>query len=118
MQLEDYLDFFERPYAIRLKGRRIGLEHIIDRYKQGQRAEEIASYFGDVPVESVYAAITYYLHNQATVDVYLSAIEQRTRQEMALADAHPSPVAQHMRAVKEQWRREGRLAREDPLPAR
>ncbi len=31
MQLEDYFDFFENPYAIRLKGHRIGLEHIVER---------------------------------------------------------------------------------------
>jgi uncharacterized protein (DUF433 family) len=62
MQPEDYFDFFENPYAIHIKGRRIGLEHVVERYKDGQTAEQIAAYYDDLPLESIYAAILYYLH--------------------------------------------------------
>ena len=118
MQLENYFDFFENPYVIRIKGRRIGLEHIVERYKAGQSPEQITAYFGDLPVESVYAAIAYYLHNQATIDAYVADIEREFEEQVRQARANPSPIAQRMMAIKEQWRREGRVPVEDTLSAR
>jgi uncharacterized protein (DUF433 family) len=118
MLLEDYFDFFENPYAVRIKGRRIGLEHVVERYKDGQTAEQIAAYYGDLPLESIYAAILYYLHNREAVDTYLDEIDRLTQERIREARANPSPVARRMKAIKEQWEREGRFPREDPLPAR
>lgn len=118
MLLEDYFDFFENPYAVRIKGRRIGLEHVVERYKDGQTAEQIAAYYGDLPLESIYAAILYYLHNREAVDAYLAEIDRLTQERIREARANPSPVARRMKATKEQWQREGRFPIEDPLPAR
>jgi uncharacterized protein (DUF433 family) len=63
MQLEDYFDFLDDPHAIRIKGWRIGLEHVVERYKDGQSAEQIAEYYGDLPLGSIYASIVDSLHN-------------------------------------------------------
>jgi uncharacterized protein (DUF433 family) len=117
MQLEDYFDFLEDPYAIRIKGRRIGLEHVVERYKEGQTAEQIAAYYDDLPLESIYAAILYYLHYKDTVDAYLADIEEFDREQRRLADANPSPAMLRIRALKEQLKREGKWPVEDPVSA-
>lgn len=104
MQLEDYLDFVE-PDVIRLKGRRIGLEHIIERYLLGESPELIAAYFRDLSLEQIYAVITYYLHNRAEVDAYLARLDSYVAEQMRAADEHPSPAAQRLRALKRQRER-------------
>ena len=103
MQLEDYLDFIEAD-VIRLKGRRIGLEHIVERYQEGLSPEQIAAYFGDLSLEQVYAVITYYLHNQSDVDAYLARLDRFVESEMRRADANPSPTIQRLRALKQRQR--------------
>jgi uncharacterized protein (DUF433 family) len=110
MQLEDYFDFFENPYAIRLKGHRIGLEHIVERYQKGCAPEQIAQDFPEAPLEQIYGAITYYLHNKAQVDEYMAEIDQFVEEQVRLAQANPSPIRQKMLQVKEQWRKEGRIS--------
>jgi uncharacterized protein (DUF433 family) len=77
MQLEDYFEFekFETPYGpverIRIKGHRINIEHVLDFYKQGASAEEIAKvHYPSLTLEEVYATLTYYLHNKEAVDAY------------------------------------------------
>jgi uncharacterized protein (DUF433 family) len=104
MQLEDYFDFLENPYAIRIKGRRIGLEHVVERYKDGQSAEQIAAYFDDLPLESIYASILYHLHNKDAVDAYLADIEEFDREQRRIWAAKPSPASLRMRALFEQLR--------------
>ena len=72
MQLEDYFDFNPKPVEhIRIKGTRIGLEHVIELYKSGMFPEQIAARYHTVELVQVYAAITYYLHNKDAVEAYL-----------------------------------------------
>lgn len=99
MRLEDYFDFGESD-NIRVKGRRIGLEHIIERFKAGATPEEIARYFGDLDLEVIYGSIAYYLHNQAEVDAYLARIAQRTDDLIHAAEADPSSAALRIAALK------------------
>ena len=63
MQLEDYLDI-QGPDVIRIKGHRIGLEHIVERYQEGYSPEQIALDFPGLSPEKIYGAIAYYLHNR------------------------------------------------------
>ncbi len=109
MQLEDYFDFFENPYAIRLKGHRIGLEHIVGRYRKGCTPEQIVQDFPEVPLEQIYAAIAYYLHNKAQVDEYMAEIDRFVEEQVRQQAATPDPLRDRMRTVQEQWRREGRI---------
>ncbi len=104
MRLEDYFDFYEKPYAIRFKGRRIGLEHVVERYKDGQSPEQIAGYYEDLPLESIYAAITFYLHNKADIDAYLADIDAFIAEHIRLSEANPSPASLRMRALFRQLR--------------
>jgi uncharacterized protein (DUF433 family) len=105
MRLEEHFEFGELD-AIRVKGRRIGLEHIVERYKAGASAEEIAAYFRDLDLETVNGGITYYLRNQAEVDAYLARIAQRTEALIRTSDANPSPAATRIRELKHSEARE------------
>ena len=72
MQLEDYFDFLT-PEDIRVKGTRIGIEHILYEYiHRSQTPEAITERFHTATLEQVYATILYYLHNQETVSTYVA----------------------------------------------
>jgi uncharacterized protein (DUF433 family) len=72
MQLEDYFDFLA-PDDIRIKGHRIGIEHILYEYiHRAQTPEEIAQRFDTLTLEQIYATILYYLHNKEAVHKYLT----------------------------------------------
>ncbi|MCG8346352.1 MAG: DUF433 domain-containing protein [Chloroflexales bacterium] len=74
MRLEDYLDI-QGEDVIRLKGHRIGLEHIVELYREGYSPEQIALEYPGVSLEQIYGIIAYYLHNQAEVDAYIARID-------------------------------------------
>src|SRR5580700_5840484 len=75
MQLEDYFEFIPAPEQIRVKGTRIGIEHVIRLYQDHMAPEQIAAFFCcPLTVEEVYATITYYLHNKDKIDDYLKRL--------------------------------------------
>lgn len=104
MRLEDYLDFVETD-VIRLKGRRIGLEHIVERYLAGDSPELIAASFHDLSLEQVYGVITYYLHHKPEVDAYLEHLNQYVEDQIRDVDAHQSPAALRLRVMKRERER-------------
>lgn len=70
--------------TIRIGDSRVSLESVIYHYKLGASPEEISQKFPAVDLADVYASITYYLNNQATVEEYLrqqetngGAVEER-----------------------------------------
>lgn len=103
-QLENYFDFVgseerdpQSSTIIRIKGHRIGIEHVLAYYREGYTPDEIAEEFPGLDLEKIYATITYYLSHSAEVEAYL--IRQRERDEQAYqawAD-NPSPLVQHLR---------------------
>ncbi len=91
MQLEDYFEFLTAD-DIRVKGTRIGIEHILYEYVVGSRtAEEIAELFDTVSLEQVYATILYYLRDRETVGQYLENWLDYTNKAQAEFDRHPPP---------------------------
>ena len=74
--LTDYFDF-SNPNIIRVKGHRIGLEHILDYYFAGYQPDEITMEFPGLEPKVAYAAIAYYLANQQEIDAYLLKRQQR-----------------------------------------
>ena len=99
MQLEDYFDFLS-PDDIRIKGHRIGIDNVLDYYKDGYTPEEIASHLSTLSLEQIYATITYYLHNRTLVDAYLKRIADWKKQRYVEWAANPSALVQRIRAVK------------------
>ncbi len=103
MRLEDYFEFHTEPVDhIRIKGTRIGIEHVIELHNQGMRPEQIAAHFG-CPLEpvQVYAAITDYLQNKEAVEAYLERGEQRWKETEAALRAQPeSEAVKRIKAIK------------------
>ena len=98
MRLEDYLDF-QGPDVIRLRGHRIGLEHVIEAYKEGETPEQIAAYYKSLSLEHIYTVIAYYLHNRDDVEAYLTRVHAATT---AREHAHqPSAVMRRIRRAIE-----------------
>ena len=56
MQLDDYLDTIG-PDVIRLKGHRIGIEDVVERYHAGESVEQMALDFPGVSLEQLYGTI-------------------------------------------------------------
>ena len=101
MHLEDYFDF-SSPDVIRIKGHRIGIEHILELYKEGYSPEMIALEFPGLSLEKIHATITYYLHNQAEVDAYIQRGRDEAEREYRESAANPSPLVERLRAVRKQ----------------
>ncbi len=105
MTLEEYFDFLPSG-AIRIKGHRIGLEHVLAHYLDGYHPEEIATAFPGLSLEVIHATITYYLHNFAAVTKYMRQIEEEAEADRQARLASPSPLRERMQAARMQRDRE------------
>lgn len=100
MQLEDY---FERvgSDAIRIKGHRVGIEHLIHYYLDGYTVEEMHQLYPEIGLEHIHATILYYLQNRPMIDAYrvrLAAEAQTAAQTWAAT----SPLAQRLQDARHQ----------------
>lgn len=101
LPMSEYLEQVE-PDVVRVKGHRVGLEQIVERYIEGFSAEQIAQDFPGVELKAIYAIIAYYLHNQAEVDAYIvrgdAAAEARRQEWLAQMPA----LSRRMHAIIQQ----------------
>jgi len=99
MHLEDYFDFLESG-DIRIKGHRIGLEHIVALYHEGLSPEQIAHHYPGLSLEKIYATITYYLHQQGPLDRYIAEGDtwKEAQYQQSLCD--PTSPMQRLRQGK------------------
>ncbi|MBC8445559.1 MAG: DUF433 domain-containing protein [Chloroflexi bacterium] len=110
MQLEDYFNFLgpdgRAPCSsdfIRIKGHRLGIEHVLSYYRAGYNPDEIAREFPGLSLEKIYATITYYLSHRAAVNAYLARLREQDEQAyQEWAAAKPSPVVRRLRALRAQ----------------
>lgn len=101
--IDDFLEVVGHD-AIRIKGHRIGLEHIVERYQDGWSPEQIALDFPGLALPSIYSILAYYLQNQADVDAYVVRVNARMESAYALWKRDPSPATQRMRKLWKQQR--------------
>ncbi len=100
MQLEDYFVFLA-PDDIRLRGTRIGIEHILYEYIHNAKSpEEIVQVFHTVKLVQVYATILYYLENRETVEQYVADWLDYTLKAEAEHDQHPPMIAEQLRQLR------------------
>lgn len=97
MELESYFDFLPEG-DIRIKGTRVYLEDVIERYFEGDSPEEINSHFPTVTVEQAYATVLYYLANRPKLDKYLKQIKEEAELKHQEYLKHPSEF--HLRLKK------------------
>src|SRR5437764_7322154 len=83
MQLEDYFEFEKFPTKhgeverIRIKGHRIAIERVLERFQAGMQPDQIQrEEFPTLTLAEVYATIAYYLHNKEAVDAYMRRSER------------------------------------------
>lgn len=98
--MTDYLEIVAQD-VVRVKGHRIGLEHIVERYQTGLSPEQIALDFPGVDLAAIYNIIAYYLHNQEEVESYLERVNARADaayQEWLVQP--PSPATVRIREIK------------------
>ena len=82
--LLDCFDILPDRRSIRIKGTRIDWEYVVQQYRNGMSVEAIANYFAHpLPVELVYAAVTYYLLNKEEYDDYVRQGDAIAKQNAA-----------------------------------
>ncbi|MDD9974785.1 MAG: DUF433 domain-containing protein [Candidatus Poribacteria bacterium] len=70
MELRNYFDF-NSEIDIRIKGHRIAIQHVLNKYRQGKGVDELHHRFPTLSMEEIYATILYYLANKEEVEAYL-----------------------------------------------
>ena len=63
--------------TIRMADSRVSLDSVVHHYKLGASAEQITQKFPELDLADVYAAITYYLNHEETVEEYLRQQEAK-----------------------------------------
>jgi len=100
-RLDEYFDFIA-PDDIRMKGTRIGIESILYEYVYREsRPEEVAQRFPALSLESIYAAILYYLQHRQKMDAYLVDWLEWGKAMRKQQECNPLPVILRLRAAKQ-----------------
>lgn len=91
------------PADMRVKGTRVGIEHILSAYLAGSLPEEIAVEFPTITLEQIHGVIAYYLRNQADVDAYVARWRNRSRKLRTEQAERAAPEAvQRLRRIAEE----------------
>ena len=104
MELESYFDFINEN-AIRIKGHRIGIEHILEDYLEGTSPEELLLRYPTLNLEKIHATITYYLAKKDEVEAYLERVAQIEAKAWQEQQRNPSPFVVELRERFEQQRK-------------
>lgn len=78
--IENYIEQRDGGYWI--TGTRVSLDSLVYRWREGLSPETIRECFPVLSLKQVYAAIFFYLDQQATIDEYLNQAE-KAEEEMA-----------------------------------
>ena len=98
--LQDYFWFLAED-DIRVKGTRIGIEHILYEYIHNSKsAEAIAEIFPTLTLEQVYATILYYFQNQQSVGQYISDWLDYTLKAEAEQDENPDAIVDRLKYLR------------------
>jgi uncharacterized protein (DUF433 family) len=97
-----YLDAVT-PDDVRIKGTRVGIEHVLSAYLDGYLPEEIAVEFPTVTLEQVHGVIAWYLRSQKEADDYLRRWQGQARSARAAQAGSAVPVVvQRLRQFAEE----------------
>lgn len=100
MRLEDYFDVLAEN-DIRISGTRVGIETVLyDFIHRCQAPETIAQTYPTITLEQVYATITYYLHNQAAIDQYLTEWLEHGERLWAAQQRNPTAAMLRIRQLR------------------
>ena len=97
MELANTFEFIS-PETIRIKGTRVGIEVVIEKFLEGASPEEIRRHHPHLTLKQIYATITYYLFNQEEMDAYIKAGHKRV--EAAYLEQRKNPPSGVKRLIK------------------
>ena len=75
--------------TIRVADSRVSLDSVVQHYKLGASAEQIAHKFPALDLADVYATISYYLNHEETVEEYLRQQEAKGDEVQERIESHP-----------------------------
>ena len=93
---------FISPETIRIKGTRVGIEVVIEKFLEDANPEEIQRHHPHLTLKQIYATITYYLFNQEQVDAYIKAGRKRVEAAYEEQRKNPSSGVKRLMQIQEQ----------------
>ena len=93
---------FISPKAIRIKGTRVGIEIVIEKFLEGANPEEIQRHHPHLTLKQIYATITYYLFNREKIDAYIEAGRKRVEAADEEQRRNPPSGVKQLVKIKEQ----------------
>jgi uncharacterized protein (DUF433 family) len=99
MELECFFDFSD-PGEIRIRGKRIAIDTVLEDYLAGASPEEIAARYRNLTLEEVYATILYYHHKEGEMDAYLGSSRLERHRAWVENQRNLSPLIKHLRQIK------------------
>ncbi len=112
MELANTFEFIS-PETIRIKGTRVGIEVVIEKFLDGASPKEIQRHHPHLTLKQIYATITYYLFNQEQVNAYITAGRKRVEAAYEKQRQNPSLGVQRLMKIKEQREASGLQFREE-----
>ena len=103
MNIDDHYLEMRSADDIRVKGTRVGLEHVLSAYLAGSLPEEIALEFPTVTLEQVHGVIAWFLGHREMAGAYLLNWQGRARKmrtEQSASDQ--AEVVQRLRRLSEE----------------
>lgn len=88
MELPDFLVRNEHG-EVRLRGHRIGLLHVVDRYNEGLSVEGIHCEYPSLPLALIHKVIAFYLENLDEVDTYVAGCRAEIDRQAAESSNGP-----------------------------
>lgn len=106
MKLENIFEFIN-PETIRIKGTRVGIEIVIEKFLDSASPKEIQRHYPHLTLKQIYATITYYLLNKERIDVYIEAGHKRIEAAYEAQRRNPSPGVKRLMKIKAQREAQG-----------
>ena len=93
---------FVSPTTIRIKGTRVGIETVIEKFLEGANPKEIQRHYPHLTLKQIYATITYYLFNTEVIDAYIEAGYKRMETAYETQRKNPPPGVKRLMKIKAQ----------------
>ena len=98
MELANTFEFIS-PETIWIKGTRVGIEVVIEKFLDGVSPEEIRQHHPHLTLKQIYATITYYLFNREQIDAYIKTGRKRVEAAYEEQRKNPSPGVRRLMEI-------------------
>ena len=101
MELSRLFEFIS-PELIRIKGTRVGIEIVVEKFLDGSSPDEIRRQHPHLTLKQIYGTITYYLFNKETIDAYIAAGQKQAEEAYEEQRKNPPPGVARLMEIKAQ----------------